>query len=194
MIRKMISKVNVILATVATVSMTLSPVTALAKGNIAEDMIGTTDITWDMVTSQDGADELIDAGRFVQFDEVDCQMWIPDAMQPEELTEEDLEKGYLGYYSTEERDCVAGIVYVDVGGMTLEEYKNALSEDKDISGITDITLNGLHGIIYEIKNKDACCVSFTSDTGYVLEFTFAPMSDEGYSAVVACMIASISEQ
>ena len=194
MIRKMISKVNVIIATVAAVSMTLSPVTAMARGTAVENMMGTTNITWDMITSQEGADELISEGRFVQFDGVNCQMWIPNALQPEELTEEDLQRGYLGYYSTAERDCIAGIIYSDAGGMTLEEYKNALSEDNAVSGITDVTLNGLYGIMYEIKDKDACCVSFTSDTGYVLEFTFAPMSDEGYSSVVACMIASISEQ
>ncbi len=193
MIRKMISKLNVIMATVAAVSMTLTPVTAMARGNVVEENLGTTDITWDAVTSQEGSEELIGAGRFVQFDGVDCQMWIPNLMQPEELTEEDIQKGYIGYYTTEDKESVAAIMYIDTGGMTLEDYKAFLADDDEVSGITDITVNGLPGVMYDMTGKDATCVSFTTDSGYVLEFTFAPMSNDGYSAITTCMIASIQE-
>ena len=42
--------------------------------------------------------------------------------------------------------------------------------------------------------KDTTCVSLATEAGYILEFSFAPMSDEGFQTVIAFMGASIQPE
>ena len=177
--------------------MMLGSVNAMAAESAAESAAATAEaveISWETITAQEGAEEMVAAGEFVTFDEIACQMWMPNVMLPVELTEEDKEAGYIGYYSTADQEASAAVMYVDVEGMDLESYKAYLAEDPEVSEITDVTVNGITALGYDLKEKDTTCISFATAAGYILEFSFAPASDEGYSAVIACMMASIQEE
>ena len=52
-----------------------------------------TEINWeDMVAANEQSDnDLIGQGDFVNFDEIAVQMWVPNVLQPVELTDEDKE-------------------------------------------------------------------------------------------------------
>lgn len=151
------------------------------------------ELSWENVTSQEGAEDMIAQGEFVTFDEVACKIWVPSVMKPVELTEEDVEDGYIGYFSTDEGDGIAAVMYVDAG-LSLEEYKDALAEEDDVTNITDVIVNGLAGIGYDLDDNDSSCISFVTDGGYILEFTFYPVSDEDFAATAMCMIASIQAE
>ena len=161
--------------------------TAEAEGGVIE-------FNWEDVTSQEGAEDMIAAGEFKTFDEIACQMWVPNVMAPVELTDEDIENGYIGYFSTAEEDGIASVMYVDAGGMDIETYKAELAADEEVTGLTDVVINGIQGIGYDLEDKDTTCVSFPTESGYILEFSFAPASDENFAAVVMCMIASIQPE
>ena len=152
-------------------------------------MLGTTalagEITWDAV--KEAASQI--EGEFHTFDEIAVKIWMPAVLQAAELTDEDKEAGYIGYYATD--DAAVAVMYVDMEGMTLEEYAAQLKEDAEVSGIETGTVNGLPALSYMLKEKDVACVAFTTEMGYILEVSCAPISDEGFSAVAAIILSSI---
>ena len=63
------------------------------------------------------------------FDEISIKMWMPTVLAAVELTDEDKEGGYIGYYMTEDESAAIAVVYADVDGMSLEDYKAALADN-----------------------------------------------------------------
>ena len=159
-----------------------------------EVQTGTVEFGWEDIASQEGAEEMIAAGEFVTFDEIACKMWVPAVMPAVELTEEDTEAGYIGYFSTEDESGIASVMYVNVDSMSLEEYKEYLSGEEDVTGITDVVVNGIQAVGYDLEETDTTCIAFATEAGYILEFAFAPASDEGYSSVILTMMASIQPE
>ena len=47
---------------------------------------------------------------------------------------------------------------------------------------------------YTLAESDSAHVSIATDTGYIVEFNFAPISDEGFAAIAAIMTASIQPE
>ena len=117
-------------------------------------------------------------GDFVTFDEVAVKIWIPSSMQQLELTEEDVEQGFIAYFLDDDETAQISVVYVDTDGMSLTDYADQLPE----YGATDIaieTINGLDAVTYTVTETDSLSVAFTTQKGYILEITMAPISVEG---------------
>lgn len=164
-------------AIVLALVLALSTVSALAA----------TEINW--ADYEAGVAE-IDA-RFVTFDEISIKVWVPNVMQENELADEYKEAGFIGFYSTPDDACWFTVQYVDVNGISLEEYAASLAEDADVSGIEMITVNGIPALNYDVASEDATVLAFATQMGHILQFTFAPVSDEGYGPTVRVMAASI---
>lgn len=129
-------------------------------------------------------------GEFKTFEEIAIQIWIPTVLQEIELGEEDTEAGYIGYYMTEDESAAVSVMYVDVDGMTLEEYAEMLPE----YGATEIemgTVNDLPCITYVLEETDTACIAFATEMGYILEVACSPYSDEGFKIVAGAICASI---
>ena len=133
-------------------------------------------------------------GDFVTFDEIALKMWMPTVLAPTELTDEDKENGYIGYFQTEDESAAVAVVYVDVNGATLEEYQTLLAEDETVSELETCSLNGLNALSYKIEDTDSASVAFDTEKGYILEVTFAPISDEGFEQVASIITASIQPE
>jgi hypothetical protein len=152
------------------------------------------ELNWEDIESQEGAEEVISAGEFVTLDEIECKMWVPvSVMEQVELTDEEKEEGFVGYFASTEGDAAVGIQYIDLGGMSLEDYKAALEDMDGVSDVTDVVINGIQGVGYEMKEQDSSHVAFTTDFGYILEFSFTPVSDDDFASVAMMMMASIQE-
>ena len=87
-----------IMALVMTAS-TMFAGTAFAEAEAEEAAAEAVELSWDMVADKAAEVE----GDFVTFDEIAVKIWVPAEMQAVELTEEDVENGYIGYYSNEEK-------------------------------------------------------------------------------------------
>jgi hypothetical protein len=149
---------------------------------------------WEDIESTEGADEIISAGEFITLDEINCKVWVPvSVMQEVELTDEEKEDGDVACFVTEDEDAAFRVQYVDASGMSLKDYKEHLVKMDDTSEVTDVIINGIQGIGYEMKGKDSASVAFATDYGYILEFSWAPVSDEEYADDVAVMRASIQK-
>lgn len=129
-------------------------------------------------------------GEFKTFDEIAVQVWIPVGLKEVELTEEDTEAGYIGYYMTDDESACASVVYVNYDGGSLEDYAAFVAEN----GGTEIeigTVNGLPCVSYVFEENDACCVAFTTEMGYILEVSCIPYSDEEFRNIAGVIAASI---
>ena len=144
------------------------------------------DLNWS--DAEENASQI--AGEFKTFDEISVKIWIPDTLQSVELSDEDRENGYIGYFAADEENGVA-VQYVNMNGMSLEEYAAELKEDAEVSELEAGTVNGLPALSYMLKEKDVACVAFTTEMGYILEVACGKMSAESLSAVVPFIISSI---
>lgn len=133
-------------------------------------------------------------GEFVAFDEIAIQMFVPSVLKSTELTDEDKETGYIAYYMTDDETSAVSVMYVDVQGMDLAQYQEYLEGESDVAEIDPGIINGIEVLTYTIPEKDTACVSIATQAGYILEFAFTPMSDEGFASVAQIMMASIQEE
>ena len=160
----------------------------------SEESGDVTEYNWEDVESMDGADEILPYGEFITLDEINCKVWVPvKAMQEVSLSDEEKEDGSVACFVTEDEEDAFRIQYVDASGMTLEKYKDILENMDGASEVEDVIINGVQGVAYVVKDQDSCHVAFTTDYGYILEFSWAPASNEDYAALIAIMMSSIQE-
>ena len=143
------------------------------------------ELTWASV--EEAASQI--AGEFKTFDEISVKIWIPDVLQAVELGDEDRENGYIGYFASD--DAAVAVQYVNMEGMSLEEYEAQLKEDSEVSDIEAGTVNGLPALSYAIKDKDTGVVAFTTEMGYILEVACGPLSNEGFAKMIGVILSSI---
>ena len=142
-------------------------------------------LSWDDVAEQAATIE----GEFKTFDEISVKIWIPDVLKESELSDEDREGGYIGYFMTDDQSAAVGVQYVDMNGMSLDDYQEAISEDEGVTEIERGTLNGFDALSYEYNGNGV--IAFTTEMGYILEVSCGPLSDDGFKAVAAIVICSI---
>ena len=140
------------------------------------------DLNWSDV--EEAASQI--AGEFKTFDDISVKIWIPDVLKAVDGMED-----RIGYFMTEDQTAAVSVQYLDMNGMTLEEYEAQLKEDAEVSEIEIGTVNGLPALSYMLKESDVACVAFTTQMGYILEIACGPMSNEGFASVVAYIISSI---
>ena len=133
-------------------------------------------------------------GEFVTFDEVAVKIWIPEGMNAAELTQEDIDKGFIGYFAPEDQSASLSVVYVNTDGMTLEEYGEALAAQEGVTEIEFGTVNGLPCVTYEIPEQSSVSIAFTTEAGYVMEVTCWPMGDENATVLWGAVTASIQPE
>lgn len=129
-------------------------------------------------------------GQFYTFDQIAIKIWLPDGMNAVELSEEDVANGYIGYYVPEDESAAVAVQYVDVNGLSLEDYAAQLPE----LGATEVevgTVNGFPCVSYKLPEQDTVSVTFTTEAGYVLEVTCKPISQENADLVWGAVVASI---
>ena len=160
----------------------LSVSAAAAPATTAENALTWEDFEADVKAAGIDAD-------FVQIGDLNLMMWLPSVFSEAELTEEDIQNGYVSYLVTDDESAVIAIMRKDLG-MSLEEWEQELPD----YGVTDAEMgivNGFQALMYSVPEDDTMCLDFETESGEVLEFTFYPMSDEGYQAVAAIIMASI---
>lgn len=142
-------------------------------------------INWEDVSST--LEEAGVTGQFVTFDEIAVKIFIYDGMNAQELTDEDREKGYIGYFAAEDGSAIA-VQYVNVNGLSLEDYAAQLAE----AGATEVelgTVNGLPCVNY--VNGTNLNLAFATQMGYILEVTVGPVEDDNSRIAASFVLASV---
>jgi len=160
-----------------------------AAGAYAET--STTEMSWETV------EPLLETygleGNFETFDEVAVQIWIPSSMTRSELTQEDVDKGFIAHFLDEDQTAQVSVVYVDVDGTTLEEYEKMLP-DYGVSDIEELVINDIPALSYTVEETDSVTIAFETEGGYILEITMAPKSAEGADIAWYIVASSIMEE
>ena len=151
-----------------------------------------TELNWDEIApiiEQSGV-----AGDFVTFDEIAVKIWIPSDLQPAELTDEDRSNGFIGYFADAEQTASLSVVYVDVSGMSIEDYTAQLNEMEGVAEIEAGTVNGLPCVSYTMPEQDSGHIAFATEAGYILEVSVWPASAEGADLVWGIVLGSIQAE
>lgn len=151
-----------------------------------------TELNWDEIApiiEQSGV-----AGDFVTFDEIAVKIWIPSDLQAVELTDEDRQNGFIGYFADAEQTASLSVVYVDVSGMSIEDYTAQLGQMEGVDEIEAGTVNGLPCVSYKISAQDSGHIAFATEAGYILEVSVAPTSTEGADLVWGIVLGSIQPE
>ena len=128
--------------------------------------------------------------RFVTIDQVGLKMWVPDALYPVELSEEFDEAFIIAYYLTEDGTCGFYVQYKDVNGASLEEYAASL-EAVGAKEVASMLVNGMPALSFDLPEDDVTGLAFATQQGYILQFTFFPLSDTDFAVTAGVMAASI---
>ena len=155
---------------------------ALAEGN---------QINWSDVEEQVAASGI--EGDFYSVADIGVKMFIPAALKEIDLSDEDVEEGYICYLSTDDQSAVVAVMYADFEGNSLEDYA-AILPDIGATGVEMDVINGIPAVTYEVPENDSVNVAMMTDTGYAIEFVFNPASDEGFKSMSAIMCASIQAE
>ena len=144
------------------------------------------EITWEQVAPILEAANV--AGDFVTFEEIAVKVFIPTGMNAVELSEEDKTAGIIGYFATDDGEAI-GVQYVNVDGMSLEDYKASLEGTEGVTELEAGTVNGLPCLSYEYNGNMVC--SFTTQMGYILEVAVGPLPDDNAKMAASFILASI---
>ena len=133
-------------------------------------------------------------GDFVTFDEIAVKIWIPSDLQPVELTDDDRANGFIGYFADAEQTASLSVVYVNVEGMSIEDYAAQLAEMEGVAEIETGTVNGLPCVTYTMPEQDSGHISFATEAGFILEVSVWPTSAEGADLVWGIVLGSIQAE
>ena len=106
----------------------------------------------------------------------------------------DKANGYIGYFMPDDQSGAVAVMYVDVQGMTLEQYAEQLATMDGVTEVETGTVNGLPCVTYKMPEQDSVSVTFTTEAGYALEVTCTPLSVENADLVWGAVIASIQAE
>lgn len=163
--------------------------------NTKADTAEVTELNW-----KEFEDALKDSeleGDFYELNGVTAKFWVPSFFKQVELTDEDAENGLIAYFDdgSENSDYGFFVTYFDLGGETPEKVAEGILEDEAYYDVEPLKINGLDALGYTEDDEEYGVsfkyVSFATDDGALLTFTYWDFADEDFQAVVAIMAASI---
>ena len=164
-------------------------IAAVVTGTVFGQTETITEVSWTDVAPMAAASGI--SGKFYSISETGLEMWIPDVFIEEELTDEDFENGFLVYMKTADESAFVNVTYFFVEGSTIDNYYETLAGMDEITELEYVIINGVMALSYTTPELDMSTISFVNDNGYVFEFNFLPISDEGFAQVATMMGASI---
>ena len=127
--------------------------------------------------------------EYIILTEVGMKIWIPASLESEALTAEDREDGYIAYFTGGGGTKAMAIQCFAVGKLTLEEFSEYLMDDNVETEY--VTINGLRWLRYPLPENDSMSYAYSDEAVFVLEITFAPMSDAEFAALMETVLSSV---
>ena len=128
-------------------------------------------------------------GRMLQIGDLDLCMWMPSVFFPYELPED--RPDAVAWFSVPDGSASVTVLKADSRGISLQAWQQGLID----YGYTDACLasvNGIPALAYSDPARDT--LNLLCDVPGIeglLQFSFTPVSDEGFAAVAGVMISSI---
>jgi hypothetical protein len=132
-------------------------------------------------------------GIFYSLDYFGLDLWVPNALEFQELTDEELEKGQIAYATDADdnwRFIIVNLVY-DQQIESLYEWQNLLKEQEGIADSVICYVNDLAVLEYLLPEKDCFVCDLLVSDGSILEFIWWPFSDEAFAVNAGFMSNSL---
>ena len=132
-------------------------------------------------------------GGFYSLRYFGLDMWVPDDMEFQELTDEAIDKGIIAYATDEDESrelMILNLVY-DQQIESLYDWQDALKEQEGIENSVICYVNDLIVLEYMLPEKDCFVCDLRVTDGSILEFIWAPFSDEAYAVNAGFMSNSL---
>ncbi len=132
-------------------------------------------------------------GRFYSLTYFGLDMWMPDDMEFQELTDEDIDQGIIAYAAGEDGDkelMIMNLVY-EQPIESLYVWQDALKEQEGIENSVICYVNDLIVLEYMLPEKDCFVCDLRVTDGSILEFIWSPFSDEAYAVSAGFMSNSL---
>ncbi len=127
--------------------------------------------------------------HFISIPEVNAKIWIPDYLEPVNLTEEDRASNTIAEFLSSDETEMVLIAYSDAAGLTLEAFKKAL-EEHDINADL-VEINGIPVLHYYAAEGDSLIANYITTENNLLQFIFYPFSDDLSSFLYTVILSSI---
>lgn len=154
----------------------------------------TVEINWTDVEPEVTAAGL--EGDFYALNAVALKLWIPSVLvyQEDSVGAESDESGTIAMWTTEDDQYGVVVQYLEgTEGLDMDALVAGI-EEEGAKDIERCILNGLDAVSYTLEDADANFVAFVTESGNVLQFIFAPASDEDFAAVAMLISASIQPE
>ena len=151
-------------------------------------MISSIQPSLDWASFQDTAAEVDKNAQFVEISETGLAMWLPSAFSDTELTDEDIEDGFVAYLTTADESASVS-VYTWGENETIDSILKYYADKNQEA--QPVLINGIKAVVASNTEKDLTLVDYTLGDGKSLEFSFWPASDEGFAPISYLMIASL---
>ena len=158
---------------------------SLSSAAFAEEQAS---LTWDDFGSVAG-EVFGEEAHFVSIPEVNAKIWIPDYLEPVNLTEEDRANNTIAEFLSYDETEMVLITYSDAAGLTLPAFKQAL-ENSDIHGDL-VEINGIPMLQYYAAEGDSLVANFITTENNLLQLIFCPFSDDLSSFLYTVILSSI---
>ena len=152
------------------------------------------ELNWKDFSSDEDYEDLIPKGDFTAFKKIGVKIWMPKMLKPVELSAEEKKAGYIGYFQLEDyEDYAVGVTLTEMSTRckNAAELLKLLGKVKGISNRKLVSVNGITGVTYDIKEKDTTVLAFLTEKGRCMEFAFSPASDEDFMRYILLISSSI---
>ena len=132
-------------------------------------------------------------GQFYSLTYFGLDMWVPDGLEFQGLTDEEIEQGIVAYATDEDENwkfMVVNLVY-DQQIESLEEWQDILREQEGIEESVICYVNDLIVLEYMMPEKDCFVCDLRVNDGSILEFIWQPFSDEAFAVNAGFMSNSL---
>jgi len=144
-------------------------------------------LRWDYI--EEYVDEHIE-GDFVQLEEPGMEMFVPDALDEYELTEEDIDDFFIYYAGNDPWTVTVQEIPVSEG-FTVYDYRDMLESEDDVDYLQPYVINDRLFMKYEISDSDMICFTTVSGDSELIEFSFWPINDDTMWEYIEVMISSV---
>lgn len=132
-------------------------------------------------------------GKFYSFEYFGLDMWVPDELEFQELTDEEIEEGMIAYATNADESWKFALVNLSYDEQieSLYEWQNILKEQEGIEESVICYVNDLIALQYLMPEKDCFICDLRVNDGSILEFVWEPFSDEAYAVNAGFMSNSL---
>ena len=133
------------------------------------------------------------SGTFYTITDLGMKLLVPGGLEPVELSEESIDRGFVAAFMTEDESITLAISLRDLECETLKDVAElAISNNENIKFGGFYTINGIDAIMFYNPDTDELTTAIpTSKDGHFIQISLSPMQNEEVNKLSGFVMGSI---